>query len=104
MAVDKKFLEEYLMNGDFIISDHARIRMFQRNISTDDIIQAISHGEIIEDYSDDEPCPSALLLGFVAKKALHVVAGQCRDHIRIITVYPPAKDKWIDYKVRKDNQ
>ncbi|MEA1985345.1 MAG: DUF4258 domain-containing protein [Euryarchaeota archaeon] len=42
MAVDKKVLKEHLMNDYFIISGHARIRMFQRNISTDDITRTIS--------------------------------------------------------------
>jgi len=47
------------------VSQHARIRMFQRNISTDDIKEAIMRGEMIEEYVEDEPCPSALVLGFL---------------------------------------
>ncbi len=42
--------------------------MFQRNISTEDIRLVIALGEIIEDYPDDEPCPSALFLGLTAGK------------------------------------
>lgn len=75
--------------------------MFQRNISTDNIRQIVDHGEIIETYPDDEPCPSALLLGFPGGDPCHVVLAQCDDHARVITVYFPEKDKWIDYRIRK---
>ncbi len=67
-----------------------------------DIRHVIAHGEIIEDYPDDEPCPSALFLGFTAERPCHVVVSQCEDHARVITVYVPEKDKWIDYRIRKE--
>ncbi|HQN92167.1 MAG TPA: DUF4258 domain-containing protein [Methanoculleus sp.] len=51
--------------------------MFGRNISTDDLFLAIRTGEIIESYPDDEPCPSALMLGFIGDHAYHVVLGIC---------------------------
>jgi len=55
-----------LINRDsVIISHHARVRMFERNISTDDLLSALRVGEIIEVYSDDEPCPSLLVLGSI---------------------------------------
>ncbi len=60
------------------------------------------NGEIIEDYPDDEPCPAALLLGFPIEKPCHVVIAQCEDHARVITVYIPEKDKWIDNRIRRD--
>ena len=60
------------------------------------------YGEIIEDYFDDKPCPSALLLGFIDGKPCHVVVAQCEDHARIITVYLPEKNKWVDYRIRRD--
>jgi hypothetical protein len=46
--------------------------------------------------------PSALFLGFIDGKPCHVVAAQCEDHARVITVYHPEKDKWIDYRIRRD--
>jgi hypothetical protein len=57
---------------------------------------------MIEDYPDDETCPSALFLGFTKGIPCHIVVAQCIDHARIITVYQPEKDKWIDYKIRRD--
>jgi len=76
--------------------------MFQRNISTEDIRLTIAHGEIIEDYPDDTPCPSALFLGIIDERPCHLVVAQCEDHARVVTVYTPEKDKWIDYRIRRD--
>jgi hypothetical protein len=75
--------------------------MFQRNVSTDDIKSIIIKGEIIEEYLDDEPCPSILMLGFVVDTPYHVVVAQCEDHARIITIYKPEEDKWIRYRIRR---
>ena len=102
MGVNNDHLKKLFQKDAFIISNHARVRMFQRNILTEDIRQVIAQGEIIEDYPDDEPCPSALFLGFTAGRPCHVVVSQCEDHARVITVYIPEKDKWIDNRVRKD--
>jgi hypothetical protein len=38
----KKFVEE----DNFVILTHARIRMFQRNVSTDEIKETVLKGEI----------------------------------------------------------
>lgn len=91
-----------LINEDrLLISNHARTRMFQRNISTDDIVQITLNGEIIEEYLDDEPCPSFLILGTVKDVPYHVVVAECEDHVRLVTVYKPEEDKWIDYRKRR---
>jgi hypothetical protein len=76
--------------------------MFQRNVSTEDIGQVVLYGEMIEEYTDDEPCPSALFLGYMGGTPYHVVLAQCKDHVRVVTVYLPEKDKWIDYRIRSD--
>jgi len=102
MSIDHTHLKKLFLEDSFIISDHARVRMFQRNVSTEDIGQVILYGDIIEEYTDDEPCPSALFLGYVGGTPYHVVLAQCKDHARVVTVYCPEKDKWIDYRIRSD--
>ncbi len=102
MGVDHNDLKKLFLKDSFIISNHARVRMFQRNISTDDIRRIIEYGEIIEDYPEDEPCPASLLLGVTEGRPCHVVIAQCIDHARVITVYIPEKDKWIDNRIRRD--
>jgi len=104
MDTNYNYLKVLFAKNKFIISNHARIRMFQRNISTKDIKHVIANGEIIENYPEDEPCPSALFLGFIDGNPCHVVVAQCEDHARVITVYQPEKDKWIDYRIRRDKE
>jgi len=87
-----------------IISHHARVRMFERNISTDDLFSAIRAGEIIESYPDDDPCPSVLMLGFIRKNVYHVVIGICDDHLRVITAYVPDEEQWIDTRMRRKKE
>jgi hypothetical protein len=89
-------------SGEILISHHARVRMFERNVSTDELIAVISLGEIIEEYPDDDPCPSVLILGYIEAVAYHTVIALCRDHIRVITVYIPEQDKWIEYRRRRN--
>jgi len=77
------------------------IRSLQRNISIDETVYALSNGEIIEQYPDDYPYPSALILA-VNGEPLHVVAGIGGGCLWIITAYNPTLDKWeSDYKTRK---
>ena len=98
----KDRIAELINSGEILISHHARVRMFEHNVSTDNLITIISSGEIIEEYSDDEPCPSVLIMGFIDAVAFHTVITICGDHIRVITVYIPEEDKWIDYRRRRN--
>ncbi|MFW6105348.1 MAG: DUF4258 domain-containing protein [Chloroflexota bacterium] len=96
-----KRIKRFVEQDSFIVSRHARLRMFQRNVSTDDIKGILLKGEIIEEYIDDEPCPSALILGFLENIPYHAIVAQCEDHVRIVTVYKPGQDRWIGYRVRR---
>jgi hypothetical protein len=95
-------MAELIKSGEIFISHHARVRMFERNVSTDDLMTIISSGEIIEEYPDDEPCPSLLIMGFIDAVAYHTAIALCTDHIRVITVYIPEEDKWIEYRRRRN--
>ena len=97
-----KDIRGFIERDQFLVSKHARIRMFQRNVSTDEIKDVVLNGDIIEEYLTDKPCPSVLILGFSGGSPYHVVIAQCEDHVRIITVYKPETDKWIDYRVRRN--
>lgn len=75
---------------------HAYERMSLRNISQNDIRSALKKGEIVEDYPDDYPYPSKLILGFSGQRPIHlVVAVNNKDkEIIVITVYEPDNEKW----------
>ena len=85
-------------------SKHSVDQSIIRNIAVTELEEAISsRSEIIEDYPDDKYGPSCLVLGFTkAGRPLHV---QCsypsRLLIKIITVYEPDPDLWVDLRVRR---
>lgn len=86
------------------ITLHAAKRLEQRGISIKDVISCILSGEIIEQYPDDYPFPSCLVLGYSIKNQhLHVVIGSNMETIWVITAYYPDPHKWEeDYKTRKE--
>jgi hypothetical protein len=85
-------------------SKHAVDQTVVRSISVSELEQAIcSQSEVIEDYPEDKYGPSCLILGFTsAGRPLHV---QCsypiRPLIRIVTVYEPDPELWVDLRIRK---
>ncbi len=86
-----------------IITEHARIRLVERKISVKDVVNCIANGEIIEQYEDDKPFPSCLILGIaINNKYIHVVVSSDGDFIHLITAYYPSTEKFEnDLKTRK---
>lgn len=81
---------------------HAIQRMAQRHISVADVRHVLETGEVIEDYPDDFPYPSALVLGWIGGQAIHVVAVTTPVEKIVITVYEPEPARWEpDFKRRK---
>jgi hypothetical protein len=98
--MDIKLIKDSIIADNYEMSLHALERALERDIWKEDIEHAIIQGEIIEEYDDDKPYPSCLIYGNDTKgKPIHVVCA-FSPIIRIITVYYPAEDKWIDYKRR----
>lgn len=76
-------------------TEHITTRMLQRGISRVDIVSAIRSGEIIEQYPDDYPFPSCLVLGMIhAGAPLHVVCGVGLGEAYMITCYTPDPREW----------
>ena len=87
------------LQGKIEWTDHAQKRILQRGITRQEVKDAITAGEIIEDYPNDYPFPSCLILG---GNHLHVVCGIGAGTLWIITAYRPTADKWeSDLKTRK---
>lgn len=75
----------------------------ERNISDVEIMQAGQYARIIETYPDDKYTPSCLLLGYtVAQRPLHLqVSYADTPLLKIITLYEPDEELWINYVQRK---
>ena len=104
MELDIETFRKYFEEDAVLISEHAAERFQERGIKISDIRYAIGDGEIIEQYLDDFPFPSCLILGTTKEgKMLHTVMSDEGSMSRIITAYYPDPDKWsADFKVRKD--
>ena len=95
-----------ILSRQFEFSKHAVDQSIIRDIAVAEVEQAISSRcEVIEDYPDDKYGPSCLILGFTdAGRPLHI---QCsypsRPLIKIITLYQPDPELWIDNRIRRTN-
>jgi hypothetical protein len=94
--------------SDCRFAEHARREMEAEPlglISVNEVLQALDSGEIIEDYPDDAPYPSCLILGRTAAgRSLHIVCAAVpkEDRLIIITTYQPDPDRWEpDFRRRK---
>jgi len=99
-------IREKIGGRQYEFSKHAVDQSIVRNISVAEIQEAIAGpSEVIEDYPDDKYGPSCLILGYTkAGRPLHV---QCsypsRLLIKIVTLYEPDPQLWIDVRVRRTN-
>ena len=99
-------LVEKIQAGAFEFSKHAADQSIIRDVSLQEIKEAFEHAKIIEDYPEDKYGPSCLVLGFTrSKRPLHI---QCsypsRPLVKIITLYEPDPNRWINYKTRKGHE
>lgn len=85
-------------------TNHASKIASERSINImSDILPALKNGEIIEDYPEDYPYKSYLLLGYTdSGKPLHIVCAIVNNILWIITEYFPNVAQWeSDFKTRK---
>lgn len=96
-------IKKRVREGDYWFTIHAFERCVERDISPEQIKNAILSGKIIEDYPEDKYGPSCLIFGLTKDgKILHV---QCSmDPVWIVTAYDPTlnPEEWDrDYKRRR---
>jgi hypothetical protein len=97
-------IKDKILRQEYEFSKHAVDQSIVRDISVNELEQAISNrSEVIEDYPDDKYGPSCLILGFTnCRRPLHI---QCsypvRPVIKIVTLYEPSAERWMDFRIRK---
>lgn len=93
------------MNEDqLIFRVHALRRMVERQIGKGDIRHVLNTGETVENYAEDWPYPSRLILGWCHERPLHVVAAFNKENNTtiIVTAYEPDPLQWeANFKTRK---
>jgi len=90
--------------GEFEFTRHATDQSILRQITVQDLRDAIQSGEIIEDYPDDKYAPSCLILGYTKSgRPLHIQCSHpSRPIIKIITLYQPDPALWVDDRMRRE--
>ena len=102
ISIDK--LRELCNNNAIKWSTHILARLQERGIHPSDVKRCINTGHIIEQYPNDYPYPSCLVLGCTTNDSmLHVVIGVGEGRLWLITAYYPDSDRWEDdYSHRKE--
>ena len=79
-----------------ILTGHATRRLSERGIGKNEILETLRSGEIIEDYREDKPYPSVLILGVIDARSLHVVVAVDAEEglCIVVTVYSPDPSEW----------
>ncbi len=97
-------LRQHYETDCVFMTAHAAERFRQCGILAEDVRNAVLTGEIIEQYPEDYPYPSCLVLGYsIDMQYLHVVISDEGSSSRIITAYFPNADKWQnDMRTRKE--
>ena len=94
-----------ILRRQYEFSKHAVDQSIIREITVIEMEEAVSgRSELLETYPEDKYGPSCLILGFTKTgRPLHI---QCsypgRPLLKIITLYEPDSDLWIDFRVRID--
>lgn len=80
------------------------MRLGQRFIARETIIQAAESYEMVEEYPEDKYFPSYLVLGRRGEEGFHVLFGVDMEeqNARVVTAYYPSPEEWeADLKTRR---
>ena len=90
-------------SGNFEFTQHAVDQSLLRQVTVNELREAVSTGEVIEDYPQDKYGPSCLLLGFTQfARPIHIQCSHpSRPVLKIITLYEPDANQWINFRQRR---
>lgn len=94
-------IKKAIAEGKYQYTLHGAKQRIARGIRRYEIEEAVSNGEIIEDYPKHHYGPACLLLGKTdKKKSLHVLCSL--QVVDIVTVYEPDLEEWEEnLKIRR---
>jgi hypothetical protein len=103
--VDLEILGRAVQAGRIEWRKHVLQKLAERGLAQTAVLQVLLSGEKIRDYGADKPFPSALFLGYVGGKPLHVVAAcdVASEQVFIITAYEPSQEIFeADYRTKRN--
>ncbi|MDG3495402.1 MULTISPECIES: DUF4258 domain-containing protein [Pseudanabaena] len=99
-------IQRKIANAQFEFSENAVDQPTSRQLKLNEIIEAISNGQIIEDYPNDSDESSYLIGGLTSSgRAIHVQSSYPSSPlIKIMAVYEPDSQEWnSDFTIRRIN-
>jgi len=98
--MDIEYIRSKVLSGHYAVDDHALIEALKEGILVDDMVYAILHGHIIEDYPERSRC--LIFANLPSGLPLHVVVEYAwLEEVNIITTYIPEKQRWIKSQIRR---
>lgn len=89
-------IREYIVKGNFRITDHAFEEMKADGLIFQDVIAGVMSGEVIENYSRAYPLLASLINGKTESgQPIHVCIS-LPPLVKVITVYRPDPEKWTE--------
>lgn len=99
-------LRDAVAQGRIEWRKHVLQKLAERDLRQEAVHEVLFKGEGIRDYAEDRHFSSALFLGYVEGKLLHVVAAcdEIDRRVYVITAYEPSLDIFeSDYRTRKQS-
>jgi len=93
MNIEK--IKEKVKKKEYYFTLHSEKERQNDNLLISEVLDAIESGIIIEDYGDTGRGEACLVAGYTKQgKPIHIICGELRDNIAIITVYIPSPPKF----------
>jgi hypothetical protein len=88
--------------GNFRITQHAQQQMVEEDISLDEVLEALRHGEILEYYPEHRRGACCLVQGLTDEgRPLHIICTTAQPVLILITAYEPRPPKWRTPRERR---
>ena len=98
------FIKNCLSSGRVRWTYHVTMRLQQRALTAEMILNAIPTLEVLEAYPQDKYLPSYLVRGESGGRVFHaqIAADVEGKNIRIVTMYAPDPEEWdLDLRLRR---
>lgn len=95
-------IKSHAASGDLRITQHAQQETAVEEISLDEVLEAIGHGEVLEHYPEHRRGACCLVCGPTETgRPLHIVCTPAQPMLILITVYEPRPPKWQTPRERR---
>ena len=99
-----EFIRFCIKNRRILWTYHVNIRLKERFIPREAVLNSVDTYEIIEEYPEDKYLPSYLIYAEYKEEIIHIqiAADFENNNVRIVTAYRPTLNKWEqDFKSRR---